>query len=262
MRGAADALTAGLLTSTSVGTDAARAHAAAEAAGLLASVAGHVNVAVGGAHPFGGERSGTLPLADPVTDAAARMTIEDAFAATFGHAIDNPATVTIGPAAMAGFIDGLEAGFPTIYATRWAGDAPGQRALRPAPGEVVRVPVTAHDPGVRDLVLAASLGAAFADAPLGGEARAIALDHAVAVAGRARGGLDAASGGLGLVAERLTRADGALAARETVAAQALAGMVNVDPAEAAARVQALAAEVEASLAITARVSRLSLLNYL
>ena len=262
MREAADTLTANLLTAATAGTDPARALVAESAAGLLSSVVGHANVTVAGTHLFGGERSGTAPVADPATDPIARATVHDAFVAAFGHPIDDPATASIDAEAMGSFLRALEGNFETIWSVRWGGAPPAERLVRSEPGAVMRVPVTHHDPGLRELVLATLIAERFADAPLGEAARDAALDRAAHLAGSAVARLDEASGRLGVVAERLERSDRAMAAREAVVAQAWGGMVGVDPTEAAARVQALATEVETSLAVTARVSRLSLLNYL
>ena len=71
-----------------------------------------------------------------------------------------------------------------------------------------------------------------------------------------------AAGRVGLAQERVGRAEEAATARLRVAETALDGLIGVDGIDAAARVAALAASIEASLTVTARIERLSLVNYL
>ena len=259
---AADALAGDLLAALAAPSAATLALAAGAGASLLATAVGRANARLGDVHLFGGTRTHDAPLADPGTHAPARDLLADAFEARFGHPVGDPATASIDGAAMADFLAGLEADFPALYEARWAGPPPPGRTARILPGEHVAVPLTAHDPAVRDLVLATSLAAALADAPLGAPAREAVLTRGVEIAGRAGARSAQAAGRIGGISERLARADDTLAARIAVAETARADLVAVDATEAAGRVRALAARIEASLAVTARIGRLSLLDYL
>ena len=254
---------AGSMASALTSASAANLGLAADVAeGLRASAIDHANVKVGGQHVFGGVRSGEPPLADPEREAGARDAILNAFTAHFGHPPDDPASLSIDEAGMAGFLDALEADFPNLYALHWAGDAPAERTARIAPGMNVDVPVTHHDRGMRDLVLATSIATTLVEAPFGGEARGAMLERVIGIAGRAGSALTEAAGRLGSVEARVESINGAMRARAAVIDRALAETVGVDPFEAATRVQSLSTQIEASLAVTARVGRLSLLNFL
>ena len=259
---AANALSSDLIAALAAPTDSALAIARDGAASALAGTVSFANARLGDVHVFGGTRTGEPPLADPREDAAARDLVANRFAAHFGHPIDYAATGAIDRDAMAGFLDALEADFPALYSAAWAGDPPDGRTARSLPGERVSVPITAHDPAVRDLVLASSLAVALADAPLGGEARKTVFERGIAIAGRAAARSAQAAGRMGAVEERFERAEAVLTQRIVLGEAARNDLVGVDPTEAAGRVQALAARIEASLAVTARISRLSLLNYL
>ena len=259
---AANAMARDLMTALAAPTDASLAIARNGAAAALAGTVSFANARLGDVHVFGGTRTGVPPLADPRGDAAARDLVANRFAARFGHPIDDAATAAIDPAAMLSFLDALEADFPALYAAAWAGDPPDARMARSLPGERVSVHVTSHDPAVRDLVLASSLAVALVDAPLDDAARGVVLERGIAIAGRAAARSAQAAGRMGAVERRLERADTVLTQRITLGEAARNDLVGVDPTEAAGRVQALAARIEASLAVTARISRLSLLNYL
>ena len=264
VRGVADALVASLVTARSAPTDERTLRLAAEEAGALrATLVGHANARLGATHLLGGTRTDAPPLADPATSTAAATHVRDAFTARFGHSPDDAASAAIDAAAMDAFLADLEADFAaTDYAALWAGDPPATRTVRLGPGEAVDVPATHHDPAIRDLVLATSIAATLADAPLSGDARNATLDRALGMAGAAQGMAAEAAGRVGLAQERMARAEEATDARLRVAEAALTDLTGVDGFDAAARVGALATTIEASLTVTARIERLSLVNYL
>lgn len=263
MGGVADDLVATLATALGAPTRSTLRLAAEAADGQRATVIGHANARLGAVHLFGGTRTDDPPLADPASSAAARDWVRDAFVARFGHPPDDPASATIGGAAMESFLADAEADFATSgFQTAWAGAAPDTRTVRLGADQNTVVPVTHHEPAIRDLILASSLAAELADAPLAAPARNSVLEHALGVAGRAQAGMAEAAGRVGLAQERVGRAEEAATARLRVAETALDGLIGVDGIDAAARVAALAASIEASLTVTARIERLSLVNYL
>ena len=262
MAGVADGLVGALTTALATPTDATLRLAADDAKGQRAVLVTHANARLGGVSLLGGTRTDAPPLADP-TDPAARDWVRDAFAARFGHAPDDAASGGIDAPAMRAFLADVRADFAaTGYAAAWAGDAPDARAMRLGPDERATVQVTHHDDAVRDLVLASSLAADLADAPFAAAAREVVLSEALSLAGRAQGGVAEAAGRVGLAQERIARAEDGSSARLRLAEAARDDLIGVDGLDAAARVSALATAIEASLTVTARIERLSLVNYL
>ena len=244
-------------------TGASAEQAAIVARGARISLVGQANARLGAVHLLAGNEVDRPPVADPTSDAAARNTVRDAFAARFGHAVDDPATAAIDPVAMADFLDGLEADFAaTEYKARWVGPRPATRTLRLASTQTMSIKALAHDPGIRDLVLAASIGEALSTSALRADTRAVALERSVAISTRGDVRLAELAGRIGSDEERVARATSRLEARIAIAERATNDLTGIDALEAATRVNALITQIEASLAITARVSRLSLLNHL
>ena len=263
MAGVADALVAGLVTAISAPTDTVLRLTADDAAGLRSSAVAHANVRLGSTHLFGGTRTDAPPLADPRTNAAARDWVREAFVGRFGHPPEDAATRLVDAASLRAFVGEAEADFAaTGFSAAWAGDPPGTRSVRLGPDEAMDVPVTHHDPALRDLVLASSLAAELGAAPLAGEARDALLEGALGIAGRAQSGLAEAAGRVGLAQERAARAGGTLSTRLLVTEAALGDLIGVEGIDAAARVSALVTSIETSLAVTARIERLSLVNHL
>ena len=263
MKAASASFRGAAMAALGASTDAAAEQAAIVARGTRASIVGQVNARLGAVHLFAGNAVDRAPLADPDTAIAARDTVSDAFIARFGHPIADPASATIDPVAMGDFLDDLEAAFAaTEYEARWVGAEPELRTLRQVPGQAMTLDALAHDPAFRDLVLSTSIAEALSVVDLANETRAVVLERVVAVSTRGDGRLAELAGRIGSDEERLARATARLETRTAIAERAVNGLTAVDGLEAATRVQALVTQLEASLAITARVSRLSLLNHL
>lgn len=148
-------------------------------------------------------------------------------------------------------------------ATAWQGSNT-TRLMPVGPGETLRIDITANDPSVRDT--------------LKGLAMAALLDHGV-LAGTPSARTELAQlAGLSLAESATARAD--LAARvgdtearvdnarqrttaETAALElARAGILGADPYETASRLEAAQSQLETLHAVTARLSRLSLVDFL
>ncbi len=215
----------------------------------LADMTGLLRQAVGGQHLFAGNRTDTPPLppADTILAAArdtvAGLTTANAVAAALETFFHDP---------LGGFETQLYAGGAPVSALGQEGTVPS--AALP----------TAADPALRHqlkgLTMAALLGAQ-SDVTDPGERRALATRAAdTLLAGQAPMTALAARTGFGQaeVARGLVRndaeADALVLAREA--------LVGVDPFDAATRLEEKRVALETLYAVTARVSRLSLTEYL
>lgn len=245
VRGAAEGAASGLLVLGSPGGAVPGGALEALGRGGLDQIVVALNTRVGEDHVFAGTRSGVPPL--PQTD--------DILAALDGAVggIADPAARR--DAVRDWFAPG--GGLDAMPGTPPPGD-PVRLPL--APGEVQPLDVRASDPALRRAM------ADLAFAALGSDA---APDEAARVARLAGEGLTGASGGLVTlsagIGETQARAEGALArmAAETHALEmARVGLVSVDPYAAATALREAEAGLETLYAVTARLSRLSLSEYL
>lgn len=139
-----------------------------------------------------------------------------------------------------------------------AGPAP---TIEVAPGERRQFTIRAADQSVRDLLRGLSTVAVAAAAP------SSELRNGVIFAGASRtiSGVDALTERrteIGVSQQRASAALQLLDAEETALTQSFNALTARDPYEAAARLQSLEAQLSASLAITARLSQLTLANFL
>ncbi|MFZ1468234.1 MAG: flagellar biosynthesis protein FlgL [Paracoccaceae bacterium] len=152
---------------------------------------------------------------------------------------------------------------PLGYEALYAGGAPRSGA-QIAPGETADLSVTALDPAlrdtVRDLATAALLGrGVLAGQPQARASLAQSAGSKLLTGGDARAHLMAR---VGTVQAQIAAADSRNSAEDSALSIIRAGIVSADPYDTASRLQELQTQLEALYLITARVSRLSLAEYI
>ncbi len=237
-----------LLSVTSPGNPTSVDAVAKDALAQFRSAVATFNARVGDRSLFGGTetRSPALAPADVILDAvvaaAASATTAQGVAAAVDAWFANPA------------------GYAAVAYT-------GGPALSPvtvAEGEAVALDATAVDAGVRDTLKGLALAAMLDRGTLGGNAaqRAELAKTAGAVlleAADARGALAAR---IGTAQERIANAATRNSAEATALQIARIGIVSADPYEAATALTEAESQLDTLYAVTARLSRLSLANYL
>lgn len=210
-----------------------------------------LNTSIGGRHVLSGTAVDRPPLSDPADILA------DAKAQLAG--LRTPAQIATAldawfaaPAGSGGFADAHFHG---------NGD---MREVSVAPGETIRQDRTAVDPAFRDLLKGLVLAALAADPDLG-----LTQEQGVTLLGEAGGRVAAAAAALttqraevGLQQEAVERATTRNAAETTALSLARTGMLAADPYETASALTEAEANLQNLYALTARVSRLSLTDYL
>lgn len=244
---------------------------AEQARGVMHHVVSLLNTSLAGAAVFAGNDAGAPPMrmADDPDGimAVARAVLSDAAAAKGGplSSADLTALLT-GP-------DGLGQVFDDTHsdpARRFTGAAYGG-ATDGAPTRVligtrqtVSYDVSAGQPPFRDLMRGLSM-LSLLDAPsteLDESARRDLLDQAATVLGSARNGLNLLQGGLGSVQARLDEAaDTQQAAAQATEAQILS-YVQTDTYGNATAISLLQTQLQATYALTAQISQLSLVRYM
>jgi flagellar hook-associated protein 3 FlgL len=239
--------------------------ATSQAEGFFQTFRSLGNTSQNGVYVFGGQNSDAAPFADyyatPVS--AARSAVQSAFQSFFGFASTDPAVSSITPTQMSDFVSGpLKTAFSDPSWSAFSAASSVNLSDRISPHEIVESSTNGNIQAFRDIakayVMMSDLGAgklnqgafeALADAAT------LSLSSGVEKVG-------VAQSNLGFVQERV----GAARDVNTAVIGLLQKQVNaaegVDPYEAATNLNAITTQLEASYSITAKIQKLSILNYL
>src|SRR5205807_482926 len=88
------------------------------------------------------------------------------------------------------------------------------------------------------------------------------IDQASKLTGEAVSGLTTMQADLGSAQQRVTDANSRMTAQTDIIANHVGALEGVDPYEASSRLSALMTQIETAYAMTGRLQKLSLLNYL
>lgn len=245
------ALGASLQTAASVGDDASLRIRAEEARQDFHAAVRMVNVEAGGRYLLSGTAVDTPPLSGPAEILAAAKAQVAGLASPADIAAALDAWFAAPPGA-GGFAD-----------SQFHGNTQG-RALAVAPGTTIRQEAGALDPPFRDLLKGLALAALSADPDLAlpREGRAALLADAGRQVAGAATGLIARQADLGLLEETVERAAARNGAETTALSLARSDILSADPYETASALTQAEASLQNLYALTARLSRLSLTDYL
>jgi len=186
------------------------------------------------------------------------------FTATFGFPPDDPQVATITPAQYQAYMDGPFADLfeEPAWSTNFSNATDELMRDRISHREEVDSSTTVNDEGVRKLYYALALSIDGGVAHLKDETRDLLSDRVVTTANEAAYGLVRQQSMVGTAQERLAQAN----ERNSIETQTLRARVGsaeeVDAFEVADRMGMLMSRLEASYSVTARLQKLSLLNYL
>jgi len=220
---------------------------AADAKGRLASAVGLLNTQAAGRAVFSGVATDTVPLGS-VEDMLAALQTAATGATTAGQVTAAVATWFADPLGFGAFYQGGTAQSPAPI----------------APDETAEQPTTAMDPALRDTLAGFAMAALLDRGVLAGDAAergrlAQQAGQQLVTTEDARTTLAAR---IGTVEARIEAARTRNAAEETSLGILRSSIGSVDPYEAGTRLEAIRTQLESLYLVTARVSRLSLAEYL
>jgi flagellar hook-associated protein 3 FlgL len=218
------------------------------------------NLSANGEYLFAGTNSDVKPLNDYASGPQA------AFQAAFGTYLTGlgKTSAELTGAEMQSFIDNEAAALfaDPQWGTVWSDASDTIMTSRISNTEVVQSSTSANATGFREFAKAAVLGIELLGLDLSAEARSAVEVASLTAAGRAITGIDAERAQLGVSEARVKKANDSLEAQKTIVRNHLGSLEGIDPYEAATRMTALQTQLEASYSLTARIQRLSLMNYL
>lgn len=232
---------------------------------VIDSVVDAANTSVNGEYIFAGINTDVKPMADYMTDeAGARTAFDTAFTAYFGFNKDDAQAEFITPTQMQDFLDiviePMFTGGPE-WATTWSTASDTPMTSRISRTEVVQSSVSINEDGFKQLAYATVIGIELLNLPISSDTRAIVSDKAIEFMGKAIYGVDSQRGLLGLSENRVSMANEVLQAQVDIVKLNLDDLEGVDVYEASTRITALTNQMEISYNLTARISELSLVNY-
>ncbi|HKZ97450.1 MAG TPA: flagellar hook-associated family protein [Hyphomicrobiaceae bacterium] len=240
--------------------------AIAEARTKLTALAGTMNTNVGGAYIYAGINSDVKPLTDyfETPAPANQLAVANAFVTDFGVAQSAPGTELITGANMQTFLDTTFAALfdPAAWATTWSAASDQNMRSRIATSELVETSTNANVDAVRKLASAFTMIADLGIDTLNQDAYLAVIDTAIRAAGEAVGEITQLRGQLGAVEERVVKANDQMQLQIDIMDRHINLLEAVDPAEASTRISLLLTQIETAYSLTARIQRLSLLNYL
>ena len=233
------------------------------ATNVIAEMSSILNTQVNGVFIFSGQDADNKPIADYETGGA-KAAFDAAFLSYFGFTKNDPAAASVPSAQIEDFLTtSVE---PLFLGAGWTANvssATDEVMVSRISAEVTaETSVSANEDPFRRLMLASVVASELYDSELGAETSATISEYVISKVGTAIGGLTKRQGEIGLVEERITRANEQLASQKTLLENFASEMESVDPYETSIELNTLLTQIEVSYSITSRIKNLTLLNYL
>ena len=228
------------------------------AKGFLSTFFDAMNGEVAGVALFGGEKLESPVLQDYASGPS--NAIAAAFQATFGGR--DVAMITADE--MSAFLDGPLADqfSPASWAANWSNATDFGFQSQIAPGETAATTASANEQAFRDMARVAVMAVEIGADNLNDAAFTALATRAASIASAAIDSATVLEARMGVSRRRISDAQVAMSETRDLLMRQIGAMEDVDPAQAATRVNDITARLEATFAITVRMRDLSLLKYL
>jgi flagellar hook-associated protein 3 FlgL len=232
----------------------------------LVALTASLNSTFGGAYLFAGENVDIQPLSDYYASPTSpnRTAVSDAFQSFFGFSQSDPQVASITPQQMQNFLDNSLA--PIFEEPQWsvswsdASDSNVQSQI--SPSETIETSTNANEAAFRHLAKAYTMLADLGVSGMSRETFRVVANEAIEVSGVAIQELVVEQSELGTAEGRIATANTQMNAQSDILTREVNNLEAVDPFEAGVRVTSLTTQIQTAYALTARVSQLTLLNYL
>lgn len=235
----------------------------AAAENAMAAMTSVLNTSLNGEYLFAGINTDVRPFedfADP--ESSAKQEFDAFFEEFFEFPNGDDQAAQITGEEMKAFLASLEDSFMGDGWQEWSHASDQKITSRITLNENAETSATANSNGFRRLAM---VGAALSDLlrmPLNEDARAALYEHSIGVVSQAIADVGQLQSEVGLVENRIAAASDRVSAQIGLFKSMVGGMENVDPYEAATRVNELLTQIETAYALTARIQQLSLLRHL
>jgi flagellar hook-associated protein 3 FlgL len=225
-----------------------------------------LNATQNGKALYAGINTDQPPLADyfSATPPASKTAVDAAFLAQFGFSQSDPAAANITPNQMETFLAGnFGAEFSLVnWTANWSTADTQNRTIRIGDDQTTPIAVSANDLAFRNLTKAIIMVFDLGTGSLNQASFEKIVDRSISFANSAAAEIGNVSSSLGLTQKQLADQNMQLTNRNELLNKQLDQLESVDPYETATRINSLVLQLEASYAITGRLSKLSLLEYI
>ncbi len=232
----------------------------------LKGLIGSLNTQVNGAYLFAGINADVKPLEDydQTPAPASKQAVDAAFVAAFGFPQSDPQVANISATAMQTFLDGPFADLfkDPAWKNTWSQASDQNVRSRISNSELLDTSANANSDAMRKLVAARTMVAELGTANLNQGAFQKLVDQASKLTTDAIQGLTTQQTDLGIVQKSVTDANSRMTVQRDIITNHVDALEGVDPYEASSRLSALMNQIETAYAMTGRIQKLSLLNYL
>ncbi len=254
-----------LMSAATVSTSDSTASAAVleTAHQVLIGIEDTMNASLNGQSVFAGINT-DAKVTDGYLNGAAKTAFDAAFLGHFGFDKNGAAAATIDEAAMTTFLDTVVT--PQFFGADWTANYSNASDT----GIVSRITETqtqvtsfsANDDGFRGAVMAAVIAVEFFDSNVSEAARQAVSQKVLGLGGRATSDLADLQGRAGVAEEALSRATARLESQSSILELRILQLEGVDQYEASTDLTTALTQLEISFSLTARMQRVSIMNYL
>jgi flagellar hook-associated protein 3 FlgL len=196
--------------------------------------------------------------------ATIRQAVDAAFAAAFGFSQSDPQAANISSDDMQNFLDTSFADLfkDPAWKNNWSQASDQSVRSRVSSSELIETSANANADPIRKLVSAYTMVADLGTSNLNQAAFQTVVDQASKLTSEAIQGLTTMQADLGTAQQRVTDANSRMSTQKDIITNHVGALEGVDPYEASTRLTALMNQVETAYAMTARIQKLTILNYL
>lgn len=238
----------------------------ADAKARITTMGDVLRTSTNGVYAFSGLNISAPPVDDYLSDppSAARTAVIAAFTTAFGFPPDDPQVKDITAAQMEAYIDGPFAALfeEPQWSTNFSHATDEVMRDRISQREEIDTSATANDRGIRQIYFALTLAIDSGVERLNPQAYEVVASRIAQTSSEGGHNIAASQARVGVVEERLAQANERIAIEQKTLELRIGELEGVDSFEAADRLSLLETRIEASYAVTARLQRLTLLNYL
>lgn len=230
----------------------------------LQDLIGAINTSYNGSYLFAGINTQTAALAKYATGSTSKNAIDAAFVTAFGFSQASAGVSGITPAQMQNFLNtGFDAEFASpAWDTNWSSATNQVLSSRISTTAVVDTSVSANEPGFRKLAEAYTMLSDLGTTNLSKDTFQVVVDKAISLISGAIDDLALLGGSVGSIQQRVSSATEKLQIQRDILIEQIVAMERVEPTEVSVRVNTLRNQIETALALTARLQKISLINYL
>lgn len=195
---------------------------------------------------------------------AAQTAVGDAFYSAFGMPQSDPNVGNIAASDMQTFLDGA---FDNLFQgsqwnTLWSSASDQNLRSRISTSEIIDTSTNANTPAFKYLVQAYTMVADLGEKNLNSDTYRAVIDKAIDLVNKSQTDMTRVRTEVGSAQARINSANDRMAIQINVLNLNVTSLEGVDPAEVSTRVAQLLSQMETAYAVTARIQKLSILNYI